>query len=72
VQVFATYVFGRDYYTMITLDELKMSYLTEADKSDILNQKRVVGWKKFWGMVITNQQFGCRIESTTNFPTTFG
>jgi hypothetical protein len=72
ITVFPTFVFGRDYYSMIKLDGLKMSYLTNADKSDILNQKRVVGWKKFWGMVITNQQFGARIESTSNFTATFG
>ena len=72
ITVFPTFVFGRDYYSMIKLDGLKMTYLTQADKSDILNQKRVVGWKKFWGMVITNQQFGARIESTSNFTATFG
>jgi hypothetical protein len=70
--VYPTFVFGRDYYSMIKLDELKMFYLTDADKSDVVNQKRVVGWKKYWGMVITNQQFGCRIESTSNFTATFG
>ncbi len=70
--VYPTFVFGRDYYSMIKLDELKMFYLTEPDKSDVVNQKRVVGWKNYWGMVITNQQFGCRIESTSNFTATFG
>jgi N4-gp56 family major capsid protein len=70
--VFPTFVFGRDYYSMITLDSIKMTYLDAADKSDPLNQLRVVGWKKFYGVLITNQQFGCRIESTSNFTATFG
>jgi N4-gp56 family major capsid protein len=70
--VFPTYVIGRDYYTMIDLDSTKMTYLKEADKSDPLNQIRVVGWKQFWGMMISNQQFGARIESVSAFTSTFG
>ena len=72
VTVYPTYVFGRDYYSMVSLSAVEMVYLDKPDKSDWLNQKLVVGWKDFWGMVITNQQFGARIESTSNFTTTFG
>jgi hypothetical protein len=57
---------------MIDLDSTRMTYLKEADKSDPLNQIRVVGWKQFWGMMISNQQFGCRIESSSAFTSTFG
>jgi N4-gp56 family major capsid protein len=72
LSVYPTFVFGRDYYSMISLSGLEMFYLKNADKADILNQKRVIGWKKFWGMVITNQQFGARIEGVSNFTATFG
>jgi hypothetical protein len=70
--VFPTFVFGRDYYSMIDLDSIKMTYLDKADKADPLNQLRVVGWKKFYGVMITNQQFGARIEAVSNFTPTFG
>jgi N4-gp56 family major capsid protein len=72
VTVYPTFVIGRDYYTMIDLDSTRMTYLKEPDKSDPLNQIRVVGWKQFWGMMISNQQFGCRIESSSAFTSTFG
>jgi N4-gp56 family major capsid protein len=72
ITVFATYVFGRDYYSMIDLDNVRMTYLDTADKSDPLNQLRIVGWKKFYGVMFTNQQFGARIESASNFTPTFG
>ena len=70
--IFPTFVIGRDYYTMIDLDGTKMTYLTTADKSDPLNQLRVIGWKKFFGMMLSNQQFGSRIESVSAFTATFG
>jgi hypothetical protein len=70
--VFPTFVIGKDFYSCIDLDSTKMTYLTTADKSDPLNQLRIVGWKKFYGFLISNQQFGCRIESTSAFTATFG
>lgn len=72
VTVYPTYVFGRGAYAQVTLDNMKFTYLKEADKSDPLNQLRVVGWKTFYGMLIQNQQFFMRIESTSNFSATFG
>ena len=70
--VFPTFVIGRDYYTMIDLDSTKMTYLTTADKSDPLNQLRIIGWKKFFGMMLSNQQFGSRIEAVSAFTAAFG
>lgn len=72
ITVYPTFVFGRDFYSWVTLDKVRMTYLTQADKSDPLNQLRVIGWKQYDGGLITNQLFGARIESTTNFPATFG
>jgi hypothetical protein len=37
-----------------------------------LNQLRVVGWKFYEGVLISNNQFFCRIESTSAFSQTFG
>ena len=72
ITVYPTFVFGRDFYSWVTLDSVKMTYLTNADKSDPLNQLRVIGWKQFDGGLITNQLFGARIESTSAFTSTFG
>jgi N4-gp56 family major capsid protein len=72
VTVYPTFVFGRDFYSWVTLDSVKMTYLTQADKSDPLNQLRVIGWKQYDGGLITNQSFGARIESTSSYSSNFG
>ena len=70
--IFPTFVFGRGAYGQVVLDNAKFSYLTGADKSDPLNQLRIIGWKAFYGSLIENQQFFARIESVSNFTATFG
>jgi len=70
--VYPTFVFGEDAYTMVDLDSLKMTYLETADKSDPLNQLRIVGWKRYWGTLLENVKFMARIESTSAFSETFG
>jgi N4-gp56 family major capsid protein len=70
--VYPTYIFGRGAYGQVMLDDARFTYLKEADKSDPLNQLRVVGWKVFYGTLIQNQQFFMRIESLSAFSTTFG
>jgi hypothetical protein len=72
ITVYPTFVFGRDFYSWITLSDLEMTYLKDADKSDPLNQTRVVGWKCYDGGLISNQAFGARIESTSAFSSAFG
>lgn len=72
VTVYPSFVFGRGAYGQVQLDDVKYSYLTGADKSDPLNQLRIVGWKCMYGTLIQNQQFFCRVESTSAFSTTFG
>jgi N4-gp56 family major capsid protein len=70
--VYPTFIFGRGAYAQISLDELKITALLDPDKSDPLNQLRVVGWKVFYGTMLTNQMYMMRIESTSNFSATFG
>jgi N4-gp56 family major capsid protein len=70
--VYPCFVFGRGAYGQVMLDNTRFTYLKDADKSDPLNQLRVVGWKCFYGTLIENQQFFMRIESTSAFNTTFG
>ena len=72
VTVYPTYIFGRGAYGQVVLDEVKFTYLKDPDKSDPLNQLRVVGWKCYYGTLIQNQQFMLRIESTSAFNATFG
>jgi hypothetical protein len=72
VTVYPTYIFGRGAYGQVMLDEVKFTYLKDPDKSDPLNQLRVVGWKCYYGTLIQNQQFFMRIESTSAFSGTFG
>jgi len=72
VTVYPTYVFGRGAYGQVMLDDIKYTYLATADKSDPLNQLRVVGWKVMYGTILLNQLFFGRIESTSAFAATFG
>jgi N4-gp56 family major capsid protein len=72
VIVYPTFLFGRGAYGQVVLDDVKFSYLKDADKSDPINQLRVVGWKAFYGTLIQNQNFAMRIESTSAFNLTFG
>ncbi len=70
--VYPTYIIGRGAYGQVMLDDVKFTYLKEADKSDPLNQLRVVGWKTYYGTLIENQSFFMRIESVSAFSATFG
>jgi N4-gp56 family major capsid protein len=72
VTVFPVFILGKGAYGQVTLDDIKFSYLKNADKSDPLNQLRVVGWKVMYGTLIQNQQFFMRIECASAFSATFG
>lgn len=72
ITVYPTYIFGRGAYGQVMLDDVKFTYLKDADKSDPINQLRIVGWKCFYGTLIQNVQFAMRIESTSAFNSTFG
>lgn len=64
VVVFPTYVFGEHFFAALELSNVTWHRLTNADKSDPLNQLRIIGWKTFDGFVILNQLFGAIIESS--------
>jgi len=72
VTVFPNFIFGKSAYGQVMLDDPKFSYLKESDKSDPLNQLRVVGWKVMYGTILLNQNFFMRIESSSAFTATFG
>jgi N4-gp56 family major capsid protein len=72
VTVYPSFFFGRGAYGQVVLDDLKMTLLLNADKSDPHNQLRIVGWKAFYGSIILNQQFFMRVEAASAFNSTFG
>jgi hypothetical protein len=72
VTVFRTYVFGKEAFATLKLENIQWNRLYEADKSDPHNQLRVVGWKYFEGWVILNQQFMAAMESTASSTGAFG
>lgn len=72
VTVFPTFIFGEDAFSCLELEGLQWTRLMDADKSDPLNQSRVVGWKGWDGAVINNNQFMCRIESSASNTGAFG
>lgn len=71
ITVYPTFIIGRGAYGQVVLKNAQFTYLKDADKSDPLNQLRIVGWKAFYGTLIQNQQFFMRIESSSAFNGTF-
>jgi hypothetical protein len=67
VTVFPTIFIGNHSYGQVLLENPEFFYLTGADKSDRLNQTRVVSWKVFYGSIILNQAFLARCESSSAF-----
>ena len=63
--VYPTFIIGRGAYASVELDSAKFTYLKDADKSDPLNQLRIVGYKIFYGLLLSNVQFMARIESVS-------
>lgn len=72
VTVYPTFVFGRDAYGQVMLDDMKFYYLKGAEKVDPLDQLRMVGYKVMYGTIILNNNFFGRIEATSAFGATFG
>lgn len=70
--VYPTFILGRGAYGQVVLDNVKMTYLKDGDKSDPLNQLRIIGWKAMYGTILLNSQFMARIESVSAFTATFG
>jgi hypothetical protein len=70
--VYPTFIIGRGAYAQVELDGAKFTYLKDADKSDPLNQLRIVGWKCFYGTLLSNVTFMARIESVSAYTSSFG
>ena len=69
VTVYPTIFLGTDAYGIVTLDAVKYAYLTGADKSDPMNQTKVVSWKMMYGTIILNNAYMARVESGSQFST---
>lgn len=67
VTVFPTIFIGNHSYGQVLLENPEFHYLTGADKSDPLNQTRVVSWKVFYGSILLNQAFLVRTEASSAF-----
>ena len=72
ITVFPTFVFGKDAYAQVMLDDMKFFFLKDAEKVDPLNQLYMVGWKAMWNTLILNNNFMARVESVSNFGSSFG
>jgi N4-gp56 family major capsid protein len=66
VTVYRTYVFGKEAFATLKLMNVQWFRLSDADKSDPLNQLRLIGYKYMEGWVILNQNFLAAIESTAS------
>ena len=67
VYVFPSIFIGNHSYGQVILENPEFFYLTGADKSDRLNQTRVVSWKLYYGSIILNQGFFARLEASSAF-----
>lgn len=67
VSVFPTIFIGNNSYGQVLLENPEFHYLTGADKSDPLNQTRVVSWKVFYGSILLNTAFLARVECGSAF-----
>ena len=72
ITVYPFYVFGRDYFACLELEQIQWFRLTSPDKSDPFNQLRILGWKGWDGSIILNQLFGARIECAGSGTGAFG
>jgi hypothetical protein len=72
ITVYPTYVFGRGAYGQVKLDNAKFALLKDPDKSDPMNQIRVLSWKLMYSTILLNILFACRIESTSSISGAFG
>jgi N4-gp56 family major capsid protein len=71
VTVYPTIFIGQDAYGQVLLDNVEYHYLKSADKSDPMNQTRVVSWKMMYGTIILNQAYMARVESGSAYSPTY-
>jgi N4-gp56 family major capsid protein len=71
VTVYPSWVLAKYAYTQVVLDDIQVQLLDKADKSDPYNQLREATWKVDYGTMLDNNLFAIRIESASQFSTTF-
>ncbi|MEN9631952.1 MAG: hypothetical protein RL077_356 [Verrucomicrobiota bacterium] len=70
--IFVVHVLGKDAYGICDMAKLggfkpKVEILDQADKSDPLNQKTIIGWKSYWGSTVLNRDFGVNVRCKSEF-----
>jgi hypothetical protein len=66
INVHNLFIFGNEWYSVAEISGIKtMLTPSGAQKGDELAQRRSVGWKFFSKCLITNENFGVRIESAS-------
>lgn len=72
ITIYPTFIFGKDAYATVTLEDIVVNYLDKAEKTDPVNQLRMASFKFFNGTFIKNAAFAMRIESASQFFLTLG
>jgi len=72
ITVYPTFIFGKDAYATVTLEEMEVNYLDKAEKTDPANQLRMASSKFYNGTFIKNAAFALRIESSSQYSLTLG
>lgn len=70
--VYPTWIFGKDAYATVTLDDMEVNYLDKAEKTDPANQIKMASFKFFNGTFIKVAYAAIRIESASQFSLTLG
>ena len=66
VTVYPTFIFGQKAFACLKLEGVQWLRPSGADKSDQLDQLRVIGYKFMEGWTILDQRFMARIETTAS------
>jgi N4-gp56 family major capsid protein len=71
VTVYPSWVIAKYAFTQVVLDDIEVTLLDKADKADPFNQLRECTWSVDYGTMLDNNLFAIRIESASQFSTTF-
>lgn len=71
VTVYPSWLLGKYAYTQVVLDDIEINLLKDPDKADPHNLLREVTWKVDYGTMLDNNLFAIRIESASQFSSTF-
>ncbi|MCI0560290.1 MAG: hypothetical protein MN733_17530, partial [Nitrososphaera sp.] len=71
VTVYPTWILGKNALACVTLEDIEVNYLDKAEKTDPVNQLRMVSFKFYNGTFIKNNAFAMRVESSSALSLTF-